>query len=135
MYVTLDQVQALIPPGFLTEALDDDGDGVIDAWDQVAAAACNAVDGLISTRYALPLPEIPAVIAECALNLACEICYGRRGVGAADNPFSSKAKAARDTLLAIASGELPLAPDLNRAKPSGVVLTERSRTHSRYLAA
>lgn len=130
MYTTLDQVQALIPGEFLTQALDDNGDGVIDAWDAVSAAVDLRINGILGGRYAVPFSPVPPVVADAAVILACEMCYGRRGVAAKDNPFSAQADQTRKTLAEIAAGDLPLFPGVERKEPSVSIITEPSGVFS-----
>ena len=47
-YISLDDLRGRIPEDFLIEALDDDGDGVIDAWTDVEQGAADAVDAYLS---------------------------------------------------------------------------------------
>lgn len=131
MYVELSDLEAEIPPTFLTEALDDDGDGVIDAWTTVQASACRAVDAALGGRFAVPFPEpYPNVVKEAAVIFAAEKCYTRRGHHDKENPFTARADALRRDLRAIGGGEQPLSPTIERQKPSVSIITEPARTHS-----
>jgi len=135
MYVSLTDLQAIIPPAFLTQALDDDSDGVIDAWTAVQAAAERAVNAALGVRFTVPFTDpIPAIVTEAAFLFAAEACYTRRGVEFDQNPFGKPAATMRATLRQIAAGEMPLAPGLERQKPSVSVISEPSRTHSTRLA-
>lgn len=128
-YITYQDAAALIPGDFLLEALDDDRDGVPEAWATVQAAAERAVDALLGLRYTTPFPPpAPAIVREAALIFACEACYLRRGVR--EHPFTERAKQLSLLLARIASGELPLDPAIQRAAPSVSIITEPSRTHS-----
>jgi len=131
MYTTLDQVQALIPGEFLTQSLDDNGDGVIDAWDSVSAAVDTRINGILGTRYAVPFSPVPPVVADAALMLACEMCYGRRGVSAKENPFAAQAEQTRKLLAEIAAGDMALFPGVNRQEPSVSIITEPSGVFSK----
>jgi phage gp36-like protein len=134
-YVELSDLEAVIPSGFLTEALDDDNDGVIDAWTAVQAAACRAVDAILGKRFAVPFTDpAPATVREAAFLFAAEACYTRRGVEFDKNPFGKSAAAARSDLRAIARGDEPLAPSVEREKPSVSIISSPSRTASDGLA-
>lgn len=129
MYVALTDLQAIIPPAFLTQALDDDSDGVIDAWTAVQAAAERAVNAALGVRFTVPFTDpIPPIVAEAAFLFAAEACYTRRGVEFDQNPFGKSASTMRATLRQIAAGEMPLAPTIERQKPSVSVITEPART-------
>ena len=129
MYLTLTDLSALIPPEFLTQSLDDDADGIIDAWDAVSTAACDEVDAILGVRYAVPLPApYPAIAIHSARVLAAEACYLRRGAFGERNPFSVPADAIRKTLRSIAAGTLPLDPTIKRPAPTVSIITEPSRT-------
>lgn len=128
-YISLSDLEAVLPSAFLTQALDDDGDGQIDAWEAVQAAAERAVNAILGMRYAVPFTApIPEIVIEAAFTFAAEACYTRRGVEFDQNPFGKAAATMRATLRQIAAGEIPLAPGLERAKPSVSVITEPART-------
>jgi phage gp36-like protein len=134
-YVTLDDIRSLIPGDFLTQALDDDSDGAIDAWDYVAEAASRAVDAHLGVRYTVPFAApAPAIVTEAAVIFAAEACYIRRGIGGKENPFADRARLLRDTLAKIAAGDLPLDPGKARARPSVSLITETSRTSGEQLS-
>ncbi|MGC3991692.1 MAG: DUF1320 family protein [Chthoniobacteraceae bacterium] len=133
-YLTIDDLRGKIPDPFLTEALDDNADGVIEAADLVIAQASMAVEALLAGRYQFPLPEgeaVPQIVTYGALILACEACYNRRGFKGDANPYAVEAAALRDQLRAIGEGRIPLAPTIQRAEPSGSLIGERSRVVSR----
>jgi hypothetical protein len=108
-YVLLSDLPADIPPDFLTQALDDDGDGVQDPglWDLIAQQVSDAIDGDIGVRYAVPLvPNLgrypltngfPPVIVNAGRTLAAEKLYGRRGTADQRNPWASRANAVRSS--------------------------------------
>lgn len=134
-YVTLTDLEAVLPATFLTQSLDDNGDGVIDAWVAVQTAACRAVDAVLGLRYGVPFSEpYPAIVREAAFQIAAEALYTRRGVEFDQNPFGKSAATIRATLRQIATGDLPLGPDNARAKPSISIISAPSRTHSDRLA-
>lgn len=134
-YITRSRLAAVIPPQFMLEALDDDGDGVEDAglFDEVLAAAQTDVDGILGKRFATPFANpIPAIVADATTKIFAELLYIRRGYGSEEkpNPWGPKAKTAREKLEKIAKGEEPLTPDLKRQKPSASAITERAKTSS-----
>jgi hypothetical protein len=135
-YVVQSDLAADIPPDFLLQALDDDGDGVQDAglWDLIAQQVSDAIDGQIGVRYLVPLaPNIglypytygfPPIVANAARVLASEKLYGRRAVAGQANPWTSRANLIRGMLDKIAAGSMPLDPADNRKDPSASVITE-----------
>jgi phage gp36-like protein len=132
-YTTMAQVTAKIPPQFLLEALDDDGDGQADPglFNQVVANVATEIEGALGQRYAVPFDNpLPAVVASAALTLACYGIYARR-VTEEMNPFAKLAKETRDKLAAIAKGEQSLQPFKDPAQPSATAITEPARTSSR----
>jgi hypothetical protein len=137
LYTTLDQVQAKLPMDFITEALDDDKDGMVDTtvWDLVAADAAEQVDGRLGMRYATPFDPatLPATAKSASLLFVLETLYQRRGFGTEEtNPFLTAARAARKELEAIGNGEKPLMPTAQRPRPSVAVFTEPARTTSSH---
>lgn len=131
-YFTLADLEPSIPPAFLIEALDDDGDGVVDAFEGVRRAVQTFIDGMLSTRYATPFDPVPKVVASAAQVLACEACYKRRGVKDEENPWYTDAKAMRALLTSIAKGDIQLqaggtggAPE--PAEPAGTIIEYESR--------
>lgn len=134
-YVALSDLDGKIPPPFIVQALDDDADGVVDAglWDLIASQAGQAVDARLGQRYEVPFTEPPAVVKEAALVFAAEALYARR-VGPDANPWMAMGNAMRSKLDRIGRGEEPLAPTINRQKPSGVIVAEPSRTAGSRLA-
>jgi phage gp36-like protein len=109
-YLTLTDLHGQIPPQFLIQALDDDNDGVVDAWDGVKQAVQDDVDALLEGRFAVPLTfsPMPLVIKRACVAFACELCYRRRGTADADNPWKGRADSFRKILAGITAGELKL---------------------------
>ena len=131
-YVTLADIEGRIPLAYLTQALDDDGDGTIDAWDAVAAQAIGEVDSFIGLRFSLPLgTPLPAIVQQSAQAFACEAIYRRRGISNEQNPFFTVAENFRKTLRDIAQGKTPLKPGVDRAQPSGGAVIEAAPTFSK----
>ena len=133
-YVALNDVTAVIPPQFLTQGLDDDGDGIADAgiFDLIAAQASDAVDLRLGQRYATPFTDpIPAVVKQAALIFAAEAVYGHR-VPIDQNPWVAQGNSMRSKLDKMGAGEIPLTPELQRQLPSVSIISERSRTASRH---
>lgn len=135
-YTTLAEISAKLPHRFLVEALDDNGDEMIDTevWDQVAAAAASEVDGLLAMRFSTPFAEpAPAVVRHASLIFALETLYDRRGYsGDEKNPYASRARAERDKLRDIGAGKLPLTPVHQKPTKSVAVVTEPARTSSAH---
>lgn len=135
MYFSRTQVSAKIPPQYLIEALDDDGDGVEDAglWDAVADDACQQVNAILGQRYSVPFTgSIPAIVAQAAVLFSLETLYLRRAQGTEEiNPWIIPARAIRRKLSKIANGEEPLTPNRKKPGPSVSIVTEPSRTTSK----
>ncbi len=74
-----------------------------------------------------------AIAREAALIFALEGIYARR-VAPDANPWMGMGNSQRAKLDRIGKGEETLAPATNRAKPSGSVIAECSRTDSSRLA-
>lgn len=139
-YVTMTDITGMIPGQFLAEGLDDDGDGQADAavWTQVAADVKSAIDGILGARFAVPFENpLPAVVTRAAKVLAAEQIYTRRGrtdaSGKLVNPFTKQADDIRAQLAAIAAGDAPLAPSVERQQPSVSVIGSPSKTSSKKL--
>jgi hypothetical protein len=82
-YVTRDLVAARIPAPVLTDALDDNGDGIEDAglFDNIVAAASQEVDGYLAGLYNVPFADVaPAKVRAAAFAFTCEAIFQRRNV-------------------------------------------------------
>lgn len=125
-YVTQQRIQAAIPGPILTAALDDDRDGQADdgVLDEVVAAASQAVDGLLSGRYAVPFANPGPTVMEAAFIFACELIYDRRETGE-KNPWKARGNKFRERLEKIGNGDLPLDAKLVAAFKPGAVVAER----------
>lgn len=131
-YTTREAITASIPPQFLVEALDDDGDGLEDAglFDEVMAAACGDVDAYLAQRFTVPLTEpAPAIVKTAAEVFTLEKLYLRRGYAGERNPWTERADELRRRLQAIGDGEAALEVTLGPAKPSAVLIGEKSRLY------
>jgi hypothetical protein len=136
VYTTLDQVKAKLPIEFITQALDDDGDAVIDAdvWTAVAEEAADQVDERLGMRYAVPFDpaNLSAKVRSSSLMFVLETLYLRRGFGTEEtNPFLNSARAARKELTAIGNGDMPLTPEAERPRKSVSTVTEPARSSSK----
>jgi hypothetical protein len=133
-YLVRADVEGKIPPAQIIEALDDDNDGIEDAglWDKIADGINGEIDGVLSQRYAIPLPTIPAWLRPGACVLACETLFQRRGIAADSNPFTSAAGKFRTKLEAIASGKASLEVGQAPAKPPISIITEAAGTVPRH---
>jgi phage gp36-like protein len=130
-YLQFSDLDGEIPLQFLTQALDDDNDGVIDMWEKVKASTQGDVDALLEGRFAVPLTfsPMPRVINKAAVAFFCERCYRRRNTPDADNPWKGRADAFRKILAAITSGDLklsvqPHAEDAAVDPPASVIVFE-----------
>ena len=123
-YTTRAAVEALIPRPLLLRALDDNGDGAEDTglFDNLSDSADDQVNGMISTRYALPLDPtipIPDIITQSALYFLLESIYQRNGIAAGGNPWSQQAMQFREQLKRIGRGEIPLTVEVGPANKTG----------------
>lgn len=118
-YFVLSDLEALIPPTFLTQALDDDADGEIDAFTAVQAQACRMVDDLLESRFNVPFDPVPNKIKGASVVFACWICYARRGVPEKDNPFANSKSAIERKLEKIEAGDLGLSVAPTAQEPAG----------------
>lgn len=132
-YIIMATLVAEVPPQFITQALDDNGDGTADAglFDQIVANAQAEVDGILGQRYTVPFQNpVPAIVVDATTKLVAERLYSRRGLDGEKNPWSKKASDVRALLKTIAKGEVPLTPAAAREKPSASAITEPARTSS-----
>jgi phage gp36-like protein len=129
-YFTRTALETIIPPAFLVEALDDDGDGVEDTglYSALAAEAEAAVDEFLSRRYAVPMDPAPAMVANAAKIFAAEMLHQRRGQYGDKNPFTARANAHRTTLEMIATGDITFGPATAPAKSPISIITEPAGT-------
>lgn len=133
-YATRSSLEAIIPPHFITQALDDDGDGKEDEglWDIISAAVDSDINAYLSGRYTTPFPDpAPDLVVSAAKVFTAEALYARRGFESDRNPYTSRANKLRSQLESIGNGEGSLggvitSPTATRP-PIGIV-TEPSRT-------
>ena len=112
----------------LNDALDDDGDGQVDAGllDRLIASASGAVDGFLQGRYVTPLNPVPAIALEAALVFTIEKIYNRRKQGPNErNPYEARANEFRERLKRIADRKESLdAQELEAFVPGAVIHRE-----------
>lgn len=136
-YTTRDALETIIPPQFILQALDDDGDGVEDSglWEKLSNAADTAVDAYLSGRYATPFSTtIPALVSEAAKTFLAESIYMRRGYESDRNPHTARANKLRTQLENIGNGNGSLGGVSSDASGSGAgrapvsIVAEAART-------
>ena len=112
-YTSQAEIEAVLPPKFLTDALDDDASGAADTGLLTAFLGVidNEIDGMITPTVELPLATTPARIKTAALVLACEGLYRRRGIHDDANPWSKRAETVREDLVKVGRGELAIDAD------------------------
>lgn len=133
-YVLIGDLEGELPPQFLVQALDDNGDGVADAgvWTKVLAAVSSEIDGLLGQRFSVPFQNpLPAVVVHSARTLALATLYRRRGIEDKANPFAKAAESVRQKLAAIGSGKEPLTPEITQAGPAVSIIGEPSKLQSK----
>lgn len=132
-YVDISDLAGKIPYKDLVAALDDNGDGLIDAavWAQIQTDVQTEIDGTLGQRYTVPFTDpIPPVVKLAAVKFALEQIYSRRTMADDKAPFVVQATAQRAKLAAIAAGTQPLFPGQTRKQPVGTAITQQSRTNS-----
>lgn len=125
-------LEALLPPEWLAEALDDDADGTVDAFAAAQTWAEDRIKAKLGPRYGLPLPTgavIDAVLKDIAVMLGVKACYARRPSAKIADDLAVDIKRAQDALDALASGTHPLSPGLEPVKAPAVILSETARSH------
>lgn len=139
MYCTQADLVGLIPQEWLTQAVDDDGDGTADTITDVLQAAQDEIDSKLATRYALPL-DLSGTLAGMAAKLrhimrylAAAIAYGRRGMHD-QFPWVDQIKDIRRDLSAIENGTLLLFPNLTPVEDDALIITTPNRADSRQLS-
>lgn len=138
-YFTFDELTALIPEEWLTQAVDDDSSGNAEKFEEVQASAENAVNAPLSVRYATPVAVTP-LIKRAALLIAAEICYSRRNqrdrfpYDEELNGKKGQKGGLRYQLEQIAAGEMQLTPSTKGTNPSGGIVAQSSRTNSGNIA-
>jgi hypothetical protein len=133
-YFAQSDIEPLIPPAWLVEGLDDDGDGSQDAFTAVQTAVENLVNGMLALRYEVPITVsgnagLTAFFTALCSHWAAEMIYARRGQQEAF-PHAATLKALRDRFDAIVSGREPLNISTERHESAIAVISEDSRIHS-----
>jgi phage gp36-like protein len=132
MYLSEADLTPHLPPQFLLQALDDDGDGSADSGvlNSILTASSDEVDSLLGSRYPVPFSApLPALVKTAARVFALETLYRRRGFSGDQNPWETRAKDLRDRLNRIGQGKEPLGPEHERKLPSVSVISEDALTH------
>lgn len=138
-YIVQDDLESLIPPEWITQALDDDDDGDEDAgrFTSIRSAAEDAVNGVLSLSYSVPIatPESYPFLKHVTRYEAARVCYARRGFKGEDGfPHYKIWETAWKQLTKIGEGDFPLGPAAGSnailAKPRGSVVTSPSKTFS-----
>ena len=130
-YAQLSDLAGLVPSEFLTQALDDVNAGVIDdtLFAQIQADVQTAIDAILGTRFSVPfVPDgnghLPAFVFNAAKKLTAEQIYKRRGIADEKNPWTKECDNLRALMKAMALGQAPLDPDINRKDPAASVITQ-----------
>lgn len=140
-FFTFDQLTAIIPSSYLTEGLDDSGDGAEDAFTKVREAAENRINAMLSARYEIPLPTsnagVAAFLADAGCLIAAAMVYSRRGVPADQWPFKGEHSAVMARLRAIAKGDEKLAPAsvTPAAESASVLISAPANSYTEGLSA
>lgn len=130
-YTTQAKIEAKLPPQFLTQALDDDGDGSADSGllDQIISVCSEEIDGILGQRFDVPFTTVPSIVASAALTLCLYTLYVRRGLSGDQNPFEKPWMAMEEKLQKIARGDLPLEYSTPEGTAPAKIITEDAKTH------
>lgn len=134
-YTARPDIEASLPPQFLDQALDDDGDGSPDdaLLDLIIQQVQTEIDGTLGQRFNTPFADPPpSLVRDAARILTLDELYRRRGLAGQQNPWSTRARELRDRLEAIARGEQPLRPGEGQASPSVRTITSPAKTHNAH---
>lgn len=130
-YLDRAALEAVVPPTFVVQALDDNEDGVEDSglWDRVVAGIDRQINSRLAPAYAVPLAApYPDVVTEAAVVLGAEALYLRRGL--AENPWTEQANAMRERLGALGRGEQgAMTQSAEADTPEPAVVSEPARLH------
>lgn len=80
MYLTLDDLKAVIPEEVIIALTDDGGVGTLGTaeLDKAIAGACSEIDSYLSARYPVPLTTVPENIRDIACDITAYRLYKRR---------------------------------------------------------
>ena len=140
-YFQLSDLAGIIPSEFLTQALDDTNSGQINQalFNQIAQDVSDVIDGYLGTRFAVPFQTNPVTglyppfVFNAAKKLCAEQLYKRRGITDDKNPWSAECSQLRTMMKAMALGDAPLDPSINREDPTASIITQPMRTaHRRH---
>ena len=131
-YILQTQLEALIPPARIVEALDDNGDGEQDPglWEKVEETVRKAIDDILGQRFAVPFATPPAAVVSAAIVLAAAQLFRRRGITDDLNPWAKEAKESRARLMRMATGQEPLDATLVARNAPISTIEEDSRLFS-----
>lgn len=138
-YIVQSDLESLIPPEWISQALDDNDDGAEDVglFTNIRDTAEDAVNGVLSLSYSVPIatPANFPFLKHVTRYEAARVCYARRGFkGEEGFPHYDVWKRAWDQLSKIGAGDLPLGPAAGSneqlARPKGSVITGPAKTYS-----
>ena len=128
-YFTFDELSSLIPDGWLTDALDDDGGVDAEKFDVVLAGATTAVQGYLGI-VADSAPAETSFMKRAALLIAAQGCYARRNLSE-KFPYDEEYKSVMKTLNKVAEQRIiKIAPTTPVSGVAGAII-EESKTHRR----
>lgn len=114
-YLTTSDLESLVPPDWLTEALDDDADGTADAGTAVIAWAGKEIEAELGPVYGAPIDvsgnaQLAALLNSIGVGLALEALYIRRPTVEPSKVITGLIKASREKLRLLAERKHPLSP-------------------------
>jgi phage gp36-like protein len=131
IYATEDMLAGRIPSVTLTEALDDNGDGMADdgVLAMILSNASRAVDGYLSGLYTVPFDSPTAVVKQATLSFVLEALYIRRQQ---EPPkiIAEEAKFYRERLQRIGNRELPLDAATAKAFTPGAAIVSDMKVNA-----
>lgn len=147
-YFVQADLEALIPRPWLVEGLNDDAEATTDediaaaaaeGFAKVKALAENEVNGVLGSRYAVPLDVsantgLAAFLKTLCVLIGVEAVFERRGREMLKSRVE-KLKNDRIRLASIAKGTDPLSPSVKPVNTPGLVFSEDSRVYSENVAA
>ena len=131
-YILQTQLEALLPPTRIVEALDDNGDGEQDPglWENVEESVRKKIDDILGQRFAVPFATPPAAVVSAALVLAADRLFRRRAIVDELNPWAKEAKDTLARLMRMATGQEPLDATLVARNAPIATIEEDSRLFS-----
>jgi phage gp36-like protein len=136
-YITLDDLDDLIPADWVTQALtDNDGDTVDQAFAKALTGAQDTINGLLSNRYTVPIANgatMPFLVS-LTRYLTLRGLYAKRGYSADQFPHNDVLKLLLGRLDKISTHEMELdqakGSNQTETRPTGALISGEMRTRN-----